>query len=86
MAKSPRATSASDTPASYEAALTELETLVQKMEQGELSLEQSLASYQRGTELLRYCQQALTAVEAQVKILDGELLQVFKNPAQLADE
>ncbi len=83
MVKSPRVAAPSSTaPSSYEAALAELESLVQNMERGELSLEQSLASYQRGAELIKFCQQALTVVEAKVKILDGELMKPFQNHAE----
>ncbi|MHA6821269.1 exodeoxyribonuclease VII small subunit [Ralstonia pseudosolanacearum] len=62
------------TPASYEAAMTELETLVASMESGELPLEASLAAYRRGAELVRYCQQVLERVEQQVRVLDGDAL------------
>jgi exodeoxyribonuclease VII small subunit len=61
-------------PASYEVALTELESLVASMEGGQLPLEGLLAGYRRGTELLRYCRSRLEAVEQQVKVLeDGQL-------------
>ena len=61
-------------PASYEVALTELESLVASMEGGQLPLEGLLASYRRGTELLQYCRSRLEAVEQQVKVLeDGQL-------------
>lgn len=76
------AASTSDTtnttiPVSYEAALTELEALVQQMEAGAQSLEQSLAAYQRGAELVKYCQQALSAAEAQIKILEGDMMKPY---------
>lgn len=61
-------------PASYEAAMAELETLVASMESGELPLEASLAAYRRGAELVRYCQQVLERVEQQVRVLDGDAL------------
>ncbi len=61
-------------PASYEAAMAELETLVASMESGELPLEASLAAYRRGAELVRYCQQKLERVEQQVKVLEGDVL------------
>jgi exodeoxyribonuclease VII small subunit len=54
---------------SFEEALSELEALVERMEQGELSLEDSLKSFERGVELTRACQQALTSAEQQVDIL-----------------
>jgi len=58
-------------PASYEVALSELEALVASMEAGQLPLEGLLASYRRGTELLKYCRSRLEAVEQQVKVLEG---------------
>jgi exodeoxyribonuclease VII small subunit len=59
---------------SYEAALEELEGLVEKMEGGLLDLESSLAAYRRGSNLLKFCQGQLAAAEQQVKILEGESL------------
>ena len=53
----------------FESALQELETLVEKMEQGELSLEDSLQHFERGVILSRTCQQALKAAEQKVEIL-----------------
>lgn len=53
----------------FEKGLHELETLVETMEQGELSLEQSLAHFERGVELTRLCQTALKEAELKVKIL-----------------
>ena len=61
-------------PSSYEEALAELEQLVGQMEAGALPLEQLLASYQRGAQLLQFCRTRLEAVEEQVKLLeDGQL-------------
>ncbi len=56
-------------PAPFEDALKELETLVEKMEQGELSLEDSLQNFERGIALTRQCQQALQEAEQKVEIL-----------------
>ncbi len=53
----------------FEAALKELEGLVEQMEQGELSLEDSLRYFERGVALTRACQQALRAAEQKVQIL-----------------
>ena len=61
-------------PASYEAALAELEQLVGRIESGQLPLEQLLAGYQRGAELLQFCRDKLQAVENQVKVLDEGVL------------
>ncbi len=56
----------------FEKALAELEALVEKMEGGELSLEDSLTSFERGIALTRQCQQALSAAEQKVEILTGK--------------
>lgn len=53
----------------FEAALSELETLVEKMETGELTLQESLAAFERGVRLTRHCQAALQAAELKVKVL-----------------
>jgi exodeoxyribonuclease VII small subunit len=53
----------------FEAALTELEKLIEKMESGEQSLEEALASFQRGIELTRTCQQGLKEAEQRVEKL-----------------
>ena len=58
-------------PASYEAALEELETLVARLEAGQLPLDQLLTGYQRGAELLKFCRSKLEAVENQIKVLEG---------------
>lgn len=61
-------------PASYEAAVAELDALVSAMEGGQMPLDQLLGSYERGALLLAYCRGRLKAVEDQVKVLeDGQL-------------
>lgn len=65
-------------PESFEQALTELEELVRRMEQGDLSLEGSLAAYRRGAGLVTFCRQALADVQQQVKVLEGDLLRPFE--------
>ena len=64
-------------PKSFEAAVSELETIVQEMESGKLALEDALARYQRGVSLLRYCQGTLASAEQRVKVLEGEALVDF---------
>ena len=64
------ATPPSAEPASYEAALQELEDLVARIEAGQLPLEQMLASYQRGAALLQFCRGKLDAVQDQIRLLD----------------
>ena len=56
----------------FEAALTELEGLVQRMEGGELSLDDSLREFERGVQLTRICQDALKAAELRVKLLSAD--------------
>lgn len=55
--------------ADFEQSLEQLEALVERMEQGELGLEESLAAYERGIGLYRRCQQALEQAELRVKLL-----------------
>jgi exodeoxyribonuclease VII small subunit len=64
-------------PLSFEKALEELETLVARMEDGKLPLEESLAAYQRGAELIKYCEGRLAAAQARIAILDGGELRDF---------
>ncbi|TNC92921.1 exodeoxyribonuclease VII small subunit [Thalassolituus sp.] len=56
-------------PFEFESALAELEALVNRMESGELSLEDSLAAFERGIGLTRQCQTALSEAEQRVQIL-----------------
>ena len=56
----------------FEAALTELESLVAQMEAGEMTLEASLAAFERGVKLTRHCQAALKNAELKVKVLTDE--------------
>lgn len=53
----------------FEAALVELESLVEQMETGELSLDESLKAFERGVKLTRHCQAALETAELKVKVL-----------------
>jgi len=53
----------------FEAAIAELEQLVETLEQGDISLEESLKHFERGIELTRTCQKALQEAEQKVQIL-----------------
>lgn len=70
--------------ASFEDSLNSLEALVNKMEQGDLSLEESLKAFETGIQLTRSCQTRLTAAEQQVQQLieqqGEERLQNFETP------
>ena len=59
-------------PKSFEAAVSELEAIVQEMESGNLPLEDALARYQRGVGLLRHCQATLGDAEQRVRMLEGD--------------
>lgn len=63
-----------DLPEAFESAMVELEAIVAKMERGDMSLEESLAAYQRGVNLTRVCQERLASAEQKVQVLSGELL------------
>ena len=56
----------------YEGSLKSLENLVAALEKGDLSLEQSLQTFEQGIHLTRKCQQALDRAEQQIKILDND--------------
>jgi exodeoxyribonuclease VII small subunit len=68
MARTPESPSPSPV-ADFEASLDELEQLVEKMEHGDMSLEESLAAYERGVGLYRKCQGALEQAELRVRLL-----------------
>ncbi|MGQ0428498.1 MAG: exodeoxyribonuclease VII small subunit [Gammaproteobacteria bacterium] len=69
----------------FEAALAELEQIVQRLEQGDLTLEESLRQFERGVVLTRSCQQALRQAEQKIRVLSqgtegGPDLQDFTAP------
>jgi len=53
----------------FETSLVELETLVERMERGDLALEEALAQFERGITLIKSCQLALSAAEHKVQQL-----------------
>jgi exodeoxyribonuclease VII small subunit len=56
-------------PPDFERALSDLEAIVERLEQGDLPLEESLKQFERGVELTRQCQVALKQAEQKVEIL-----------------
>jgi exodeoxyribonuclease VII small subunit len=54
----------------FESALAELDTIVRKMEEGDLSLEKSMELYERGLQLSRFCHSTLEAAERRVELLN----------------
>ena len=69
----------------FEAALAELEAIVQRLEQGELSLEESLRQFERGVVLTRNCQKALQQAEEKVRVLGPRRLEEIVNGVVEAD-
>ena len=67
-------------PPSFEDSLNELEALVERMESGDMSLEESLGAFERGISLTRSCQQALQAAEQKVEILTARNAQADTEP------
>lgn len=70
---------------SFEASVAELEKVVADMESGKLSLEDSLAAYQRGAELLTQCRVRLDDVQQQVRVLEEGVLKNFAEGAKVGD-
>jgi len=70
----------------FEEAIVELETIVKKLEEGDLALEQSLVLYERGVQLSRFCHARLEEAERRIEILNerGELKPA--PPSLAADE
>jgi exodeoxyribonuclease VII small subunit len=76
---------ASKEPKTFESALEDLEQIVEQLETGELSLEDSLAAFEKGVGLTKYCYQKLDDVEKKIEILtkdkEGKLrLRNFEEP------
>jgi exodeoxyribonuclease VII small subunit len=64
----------------FEAALAELETIANRMEEGAASMDAMLADYHRAVQLLGQCRGQLQAVEDQVKVIDASLPQLDGEP------
>ena len=80
--------SETNTEIDFEKALAELEQLVETMEKGDLTLEDSLKHFERGVTLTRACQKALTEAEQKVRILtrDNESAELAEFEADSTDE
>lgn len=68
----------------FESAIAELEKIVKQLEEGDLSLDKSLALFERGVELSRYCHEQLGAAQRRIEVLTerGEL----KDASRLVDD
>ncbi|MDE0757800.1 MAG: exodeoxyribonuclease VII small subunit [Pseudomonadales bacterium] len=70
----------------FEATLEKLETIVEKMEQGDMSLEDSLKAFEQGIQLTRSCQKALVEAEQQVQLLLQENGQLQTTEFAVSDD
>lgn len=76
--------SATSPPATFENALSRLETLVQQLENGDLPLSEAVARFQEGMEQVRFCRQQLEAAHKQVNLLledDNGAIQYSNGPS-----
>lgn len=71
--------------ATFEEALEELEQLVERLEAGDLPLEEALADFERGVKLTRECQQKLASAEQKVKVLMEESGEIQELPFDADD-
>jgi exodeoxyribonuclease VII small subunit len=69
----------------FEAAIAELEAVVKRLEEGDLPLEQSLALYERGVQLSRFCHARLEDAERRIEVLN-ERGKLEAAPASLSDD
>jgi exodeoxyribonuclease VII small subunit len=71
---------------SLENALTEISQLIEKMENGEQTLEQSLTQFEKGVSLIKYCQKILVDAEQKVQILTQQNNKELLSPYGGTDE
>ena len=86
--RTPRANSmpkTSDKPKSFESAMAEIEAIVSAMESPDLPLEQAIAQYERGTKLLRFCEDTLSDAERKIQILENGRLEPFSDDSDEAE-
>ena len=82
MAKKNADDNSNESNVDFESALKELENLVSKMEDGELSLDDSLKAFERGIELTRSCQSSLEKAELKIQMLtENDVLKEIDNPS-----
>jgi exodeoxyribonuclease VII small subunit len=69
----------------FEQALAELEALVERLERGDLPLDEALKTFERGVELTRHCQGSLKAAQQRVEVLLKRNGQVEPEPFTMAE-
>ena len=72
MTEKKKTTASKEDDLNFEAAMLELEQLVRQMENGDLSLDESLKAFERGVLLTRQCQKSLAEAELKVKMLSAD--------------
>ena len=70
----------------FEESLSKLESLVERMEEGDLSLEDSLQTFEQGIKLIRECQNALNSAEQKVKLLIEQNGELEEQPFDIDDD
>ncbi len=75
----------SNKPKSFESAMAEIEAIVAAMESPDLPLEQAIAQYERGTLLLRFCDDTLGDAERKIQILENGNLVPFLDSGDEAE-
>ena len=70
----------------FEKALAELETLVERLERGDLPLDEALKTFERGVALTRHCQASLQAAQQRVEILLKKTGQAEVKPFEAPDD
>lgn len=70
----------------FESSLAQLETMVEQLEQGDLSLEQSLQTFEQGVKLTRDCQSILAQAEQKVQMLIQQNGQLEQVPFEVPEE
>jgi exodeoxyribonuclease VII small subunit len=78
----PKTQAKSQKPQGFESAMAELEQIVADMEAGKLSLEDSLAAYKRGADLLSFCRSKLEDAQQQVRVLEDGVLKDFSGAGE----
>jgi exodeoxyribonuclease VII small subunit len=79
-------TEAAETPPDFETSLTELESIVDRLEEGDLPLEEALASFEAGVALTRRCAEQLAAVERRVEVLMRNGAKWITRPFEATEE
>jgi exodeoxyribonuclease VII small subunit len=83
MSRSPKPPPGPTLP-SFEESLTELESIVDALERGDMTLEESLGAFERGVALTRTCQKALDAAEQRVRVLTESRIDAAPEPFDAA--